>query len=316
MYNIVVYHDKCCDGKMSAAVARHFLNKCSIKTEYRAHDYNNEKQVEELFRFAQDKPINRIFIVDFSFPTNVLNALAMNCEQVVVLDHHASAIDKIQINELRSNVVCILDREFAGCMLTWRYFSNNKLTYEEFPKPVKLVGVRDLWLDRWQMRWPEAKALYASLTTKPLEYFNQLLDDYLEFTPGTFREKLIDKALAEGKVALKVLDELRLANLSTAVDLKIEYPVGETPRHLLVQLNYLPYQVISEHAELVKHEYDCVITANLVNEDTVKLSFRSKDGWAKPLALYLNENGGGHANAAGCELTTEEFNSFVKNKKV
>lgn len=316
MYNIVVYHDKCCDGKMSAAVARHFLNKCSIKTEYRAHDYNNEKQVEELFRFAQDKPINRIFIVDFSFPTNVLNALAMQCEQVVVLDHHASAIDKIQITELRSNVVCILDREFAGCMLTWRYFSNNKLTYEEFPKPVKLVGVRDLWLDRWQMRWPEAKALYASLTTKPLEYFNQLLDDYLEFTPGTFREKLIDKALAEGKVALKVLDELRLDNLSTSKDLNITYSFCGETEHLLVQLNYLPYQVISEHAEIVKEEYDCVITANLISEDQVKLSFRSKDSWAKPLALALSSKGGGHPNSAGCVISTSEFNSFVKSRKV
>lgn len=316
MYNVVVYHDKCCDGKMSAAVARHFLNKCSIKTEYRAHDYNNEEQVEELFRFAQDKTVNRIFIVDFSFPTEVLNALAKHCEQVVVLDHHASAMERININGLRSNVVCVLDKEFAGCMLTWRYFSNNKLTYTEFPKPVQLVGVRDLWLDGWQETWPEAKALHAALATKPLNYFNQLLEDYLEFTPGAFNKKLLQVALDEGAVALNVLEDLRLSSLSTAKDLKLEYEIEGKTRHLLVQLNYLPYQLISEHADIVKYEYDCVITANLINEDTVKLSFRSSSGWAKPLAVALNEKGGGHSNAAGCVVSTEEFNSFVKNKKL
>lgn len=305
MINIVVYHRHCNDGSGAAAVAWSHLKGSDLQTVQFPCDYNNSVDLNKLYDLVRKQEVNRIYIVDFSFHTTVLNNLAANCEQVVVLDHHDSAIKRISTESIANNVLCILDRSRSGVMLTYDFFLGLRTSQKQEPSPiesypdfVKLIGVRDLWLDNWMVDYPEARYLHASLLNEPLNAFVFAYEV----------EGHLSQRLANGRVAVETLDGIRESTSKNFHDFTwFLHGPGQDYEMLHVQLNFVPYAVISEHAEFEKDNYDCIITANFVDRDTVKLSFRSREDAAKRLALALNPEGGGHTKAAGCTITLEQF---------
>lgn len=90
----------------------------------------------------------RVFIVDFSFPREVLLGLNDRCA-VTVIDHHKTAEEA-----LRGLDFARFDLTKSGAVLTWEYFHK-----EPVPEMLLYVQDRDLW--QWKMGF--SKELNACL---------------------------------------------------------------------------------------------------------------------------------------------------------
>lgn len=120
-----------------------------------------------------------VYIVDLCFSIDVLEAIALEAMQVVLLDHHTTALgvaDQIQASEvlapqLETPSALIqgvkrfhyqIDQEYSGCGLLWRFWYG----VQQAPWIVEYVQDRDLW--RWQL--PNSREINAALRAYPQEF--------------------------------------------------------------------------------------------------------------------------------------------------
>ncbi len=98
-----------------------------------------------------------LFILDFSYPRDVLMRLA-DRNKVVVLDHHDTARKDLE-GFSYPNLQIVFDLEKSGAMLAWEYFH----PLQELSWLVHYAQDRDLW--RWKL--PNSRALSAYLHSIP-----------------------------------------------------------------------------------------------------------------------------------------------------
>lgn len=130
----VLYHGNCFDGMAAAWAAwRKFGN----SAEYKPVTYG-PKDINEMMQDCYENAnINdELYIVDFSFPREVLEALHNKVVKLVVLDHHKTAQ-----KDLEGLDYCIFDMEKSGARLAWEYFHPNL----GIPRLVQYIEDRDLW---------------------------------------------------------------------------------------------------------------------------------------------------------------------------
>lgn len=126
---VVAYHAGCPDGWCSAWVADRALRWEGLDVQTVAVDYGDPAPLDVA-------GADRIYIVDFSYPTEVLDEMAAQVDEVVVLDHHETARPYI---EGRPGSEFDMDRSGAG--ITWDYFHPDLAR----PALVDYVEDRDLW---------------------------------------------------------------------------------------------------------------------------------------------------------------------------
>lgn len=154
--NLVIYHDKCMDGFASAWAASQFLS--ADDTDYFACSYG------QLPQFLSYK---NIYIVDFSFPREVLKQFALLVDKIVVLDHHKTAqADLEDWLDAPENLQIIFDMNRSGAMITWDYFSQRFWTERTVPILIEYVQDRDLW----RFNLPSSKEINAVVAITPKEF--------------------------------------------------------------------------------------------------------------------------------------------------
>lgn len=125
---ICIYHNRDLDGWMSAAIVKLW----HPNTELIGWDYGMP---------IPDLSFKEVIMVDISFPVDVMKA---NCNRLVWIDHHKSAILAWQDVELadledRFTIPGLRSSDFAACELTWKYFFPEK----GIPEIVHLLGRYD-----------------------------------------------------------------------------------------------------------------------------------------------------------------------------
>lgn len=144
---LILYHANCIDGFAAAfACWLHFND----TADYIPVNYGQE---------PPDVTGKDVFIVDFSYPRNVLLEMKSKANLLVVLDHHKTAE-----KELEGLDYCYFDMEKSGCMMAFDYWFWN----EEPPNLFKYIQDRDLW----KFEYPESKPLHAVLSTIYPSNFN------------------------------------------------------------------------------------------------------------------------------------------------
>jgi uncharacterized protein len=90
-----------------------------------------------------------VYILDFSFPPEILLDVSKNAKQVIMLDHHKSAmkdwqplLDKNNIYTNNDNLSVKFDMNKSGAGLAWEHFS----PYKQMPIMIKHIQDNDLWL--------------------------------------------------------------------------------------------------------------------------------------------------------------------------
>jgi len=128
-----LYHADADGFGAAFAVWKHLKDTCELL--FIKVQYGQMAPLEELRAFAP----NEVYIVDFSYKTGILNALATEFEKVTVIDHHKSAELDLR---LARGIDFKFDSDFSGAVLTWAAFSDDP---DSIPDILLYVQDRDLW---------------------------------------------------------------------------------------------------------------------------------------------------------------------------
>lgn len=142
----VLYHAFCPDGFGGAYSA---WKKFGKKAEYIpvSHQSPPPKNLEG----------KEIYVVDFSYPKEILKQMSDGAESLTVIDHHASAE-----NDVKSVANHIFDLDHSGAILAWKYFHENK------PVPKLLAYIEDT--DLWKFKLPYSKEIMSVVSQRNFKF--------------------------------------------------------------------------------------------------------------------------------------------------
>lgn len=183
IFDTIVYHYPCNDGVASLWAANHYKDipeKVSCKA-------GTNPQIEVLNK--------NILFVDLCPKLDYLFEISKTANNVVVLDHHKTAIDAFELNKQKcpDNLHVVLDITKSGCQITWDYFFPDS----QRPWFIDYVGDRDLWV--WKK--PNSKEI------NQVFFDNNMFDAYnLENITKLlyYTEEHINEIVKEGTTLLKV----------------------------------------------------------------------------------------------------------------
>lgn len=215
-----------------------------------------------------------IYIVDFSYPRDVLTEINSIAQSLTVLDHHKTAEE-----ELRGLEFCRFEQTKSGCQMAWDWFFGGPT-----PRMLELIQDRDLWL--WEL--PETAAFAAGIAREPREFgrWSAILEDLIE----------LRSVILSGQI---ILDYQRTLIKAAVENARIE-PLSTTPYEVpTVNTTVL----ISEigHALLEKFPDAPFVMMYFDTADKRICFLRSrKDFDCSAVAKAFG--GGGHAQASGFSL--------------
>jgi oligoribonuclease NrnB/cAMP/cGMP phosphodiesterase (DHH superfamily) len=163
--DLVIYHDNCVDGFTSAWAAWLDLKE---RADYKACKYGDVIKVEQ-------HEYDTLYIVDFSFPRDILLEYSQMFRNVVVLDHHKTAQEALENWSTKpDNLTIRFDMALSGAGMTWNWF--HTLT----PEPWLISYVQDR--DLWKFNLPRSKEIsaYIAQFPKTFEDYSQLAKDIQE----------------------------------------------------------------------------------------------------------------------------------------
>ena len=146
---LILYHADCDDGFGAAYAAWLSLGDSA---EYQPVNYGD--------RIPHDRLTARqVFILDFSFPPDVMGDMAQHAARIVLLDHHKSAAAQWTHIESIPNVELHFDMYRSGAQMAWDYFHVGAAR----PPLIDHIGFRDLW----RFALADTKAFCAGLSLIP-----------------------------------------------------------------------------------------------------------------------------------------------------
>lgn len=162
MKTYVLYHSRCYDGFGAAWAA---WNVFGDDATYLSVSYS-KKEVPDI------EPNSQVYIVDFSYPKEILLELSKT-RRVVVLDHHKTAeadlrglpsIDTPQWDKDGNGVAVLFNMDKSGALITWEYFHGK----DSIPWLIKYISDRDLW----KFEYEETKIIHEYLKSVSFNFEN------------------------------------------------------------------------------------------------------------------------------------------------
>lgn len=310
MKPLVIYHDHCTDGFGAAFAA---WLKLGDEAEYHASQYGTKQDFLEL-----DVVDREVYILDFSFPREVMNYTFMHAKRVVWLDHHKSAFEmwcgkyEKGMTWLEGGVDfrhIILDDNKSGALLAWEYFHPDT----EVPMLIQHIDDRD----RWQFKLAGSKELHAALAShKPwsFEQWSYYIEDEFPESDDVTVNALITEGCsilhAQDAAVASVVKNARKCDIIPAIiNSKDSYEPPWTWNdrdqcHAAGLAVNCPLHTSEIGHELANQSgtYGLIWYTN--DGVTAKCSLRS-NGSYDVSAIAKVFGGGGHLNAAGFEVSVK-----------
>lgn len=137
---VVIYHGNCRDGFSAAYAAWKKFGDRATYLPCTDRDTPPAGLVDK-----------EIYILDYSYPRQVLEQLAATNKQVIVIDHHESA--RAAVTSFPQN---IFDNDHSGAVLAWHYF------HPDAPLPRLFTYIEDA--DLWLHAQPHGKEISAIIS--------------------------------------------------------------------------------------------------------------------------------------------------------
>ena len=264
---LVLFHASCADGFCAAWVAH---RRFGGGADYVA--VNNGEP-------PPDVAGRHVYVLDFSYPRQVLLEMARKAAGVSVLDHHASAREELAGLEPGrvANVSCVFDLAKSGGRLAWEYF----FPRDEAPWLVRYTEDRDLWL--WKLN--DSRAVSAFIASWPFSFtlwdqWHGLRDD---------RDFWMD-VLAGGRAIIRYQDKVVEEQCKHAHEVTM---AGH--KVLAVNATHLISEIAGKLAE--NRPFGVTFFVNARGETV--FSLRSRQGGIDVSEIAKSMGGGGHPQAAG-----------------
>lgn len=211
---LIIAHQNCPDGCCAAMIAERFFKTHEDReADIMFASYGNPRHSDSKFEDYKfpDLTGRDVYIVDFSYPRNILKEMAKIANFITVLDHHKTAQKDLEGLQDEINAESGSSTHFSyihfnmdksGAMLTWEYFHGED---SDAPLLVKYVQDRDLW--HWKL--PSSREISAALSSYDLtvEVYEKLLTKTFEdlYDDGVAILRSQDKEikiLMEGNVSM------------------------------------------------------------------------------------------------------------------
>lgn len=267
--NLIIYHGKCYDGFTAAWIAHEFFSgDC------------------ELFPgiYREDPPDvtgRNVYIIDFSYPREIMIQLNEQANSLVVLDHHKTAEENC-----RGLDFCVFDMNRSGAGMAWDFF------FPSIDRPdwINMVEDRDLW----RHALPDTDNFHAYMASVEMSIKNW---DLINSTPT---QSMIERGKSIRQYietwTHKASEFSRVVEIENPYDLKISWRVAAVN---------VPYMNASETADVLLRKYPEV--------DFSMGYFQRADGKWQYSLRSLGEfdvstvarlfGGGGHKTASGFETS-------------
>jgi uncharacterized protein len=282
---LVLHHDGCADGFCAAWAARRAMPDAECVP----------------VQYGQPPPEvagRQVYVLDFSYKRDVMVDMAKAAHSLTVLDHHKTAAAEFVglvhgnaltiANSVADRFLLRFDMGHSGGRLAWDHFFPDDAP----PWLVDYTEDRDLW--RWAL--PLSREVNSALRSHPFEF--ALWDSWAgwQYRPGEpqpLGERLQDFA-AEGAAILRAERQTVADHVRHAAEVEI---AGH--RVLAVNATTLTSEIAGELAK-GRPFGACYFTGA---DGKTRWSLRSREGGVDVSAVAKQFGGGGHAAAAGYEVS-------------
>jgi len=319
---VVIYHAGCLDGVAAAAAFEEFREKYpDIKIDYRPEHYGRTSALKDLD--GKD-----VYIVDFSYPPEVLEWVYDRVGSITMLDHHQSAIEKWDGIPRQPHIKTLFDTTQSGASMAWAFVRAELRPAKEgwstpicfVPTLVQHVSDRDLW----QFKMNDTKELCAYLmgtaefNDRDMAGFAKILKqlDALVIDPAMSQEEFVRNCARQyletcsQRNALVLMGRALTENTTRLIKriLNRQMQARRVFGYENIPVVNLNYEMVSEAGDILcqEHGYQFAV----FYEDTPalgirKFSLRSRKGM-NVRVLAERMGGGGHDSAAGFTLALKD----------
>lgn len=268
----VMYHGNCHDGFGAAWTAHKVFGDQA--------DYIPAFHGEKLPSFEKG---SHVYFLDFVPEKESLLAVRKVAEKLIVIDHHKTSSDRLDIAHETS-----FDLEHSGATLAWKYFFPNL----EVPKLLRYVEDIDLW----RFTLPEARETILRLNLEKHHF-----DSWDKFDSDINDDTKRAVIIQEGSLLLRKADE-EIAYLLTLAEtvkldefecLAINSPLHESKLGHEMALKKPPFALVWSR-----------------KRGQIHISLRG-DGSIDTSEIAKRHGGGGHKNASGFTIKCEDLWSVI-----
>jgi len=265
---VVIYHKDCADGLTSAAQFYNFFGRDAI---YIGGVYGEEPPC------LKD---NIVYLVDFSYPAEVMKRICKEAICVIVLDHHAHRLEELSQLKITNLNTAFSSTFNSGCFLAQTFLRRLSDTYIKEPPLLQYIEDRDLW----KFELADTKSIMAAVYSYP-----QTIVSYVNLL-----NMPIEILKREGKILRRVIDKdveyySKKAQLISFEEFTV--PIVNCPESLASEVG-------NQLAEL--HPFAMTYSDS---KGERRFSLRSKTHDVS--AIARKHGGGGHKFAAGFKIKLE-----------
>lgn len=280
---LCLYHRNCIDGYFAAGVVGQYFGADNV--EFAAMQYG--EPVPDLI--GRD-----VYIVDFSFKPDELLPTLKTAGNVIMFDHHKSAIKHWDGAELPDNLLFVKDIDKSGVGIVWQYF------YPNVTLPPLLAHVQDH--DLWQFNLPGTREIVSALYSRGFIQNEKFA--CLQPTELSPIDELIKEGRAVARGNLTIIKELIKRNMCIGLFCGYTVPVAN-----------IPHEHASIAGELLsKGQPFAVLYEDRLSLGVRKFSLRSTVGEGVDVEeIARSMGGGGHKNAASFTVSlSANLGTYIK----
>lgn len=283
---ICIYHANCNDGFGAAWAVHKAFPDNNIR--YIAAQYNDE---------PPDVTDERVAIVDFSYKRPVLERMAQQACDILVLDHHATAKDDLlpmmsTSEPIDTRIRGVFDMDHSGAVLTWNWFHDAPV-----PRLLRYVQDRDLW----KFELNGSREISAWINSYPRDFESWDYMDSQLFQRGT--ENGIPPTLfSQGAAILRTQERI--------IEAAVRYKHAMHIDNLRVPVAHTTTLFSEVSNRLCEEDPGAPFAASyfMANEGRrIVFSLRSLKDGADVSEIAKQFGGGGHPHAAGFSIGITEF---------
>jgi len=275
MTPLCIDHGFCADGFTAAWVVWKYFGDGNVDFHAASHG-NPPPEVDE----------RDVYIVDFSYPRPIIEAMARHARKLTVIDHHITAAQDLEGLIRNDGIVDgVFDMEKAGCLLTWEWFFKDK----QPPQALLAVNDRDLW----KFGRPWTREIFSALTSYPYDFAiwdTMMNDDRLE-------------SLRQDGIALERKQQKDIAEIIAAGSHLITI-AGHT-----VPACNVPSIWASDAGHIMAQDHPFA-ACFWIDGNNIAFSLRSTPDGLDVSEIAKQFGGGGHRHAAGFKLPWTEYRSI------
>ena len=278
---LVIYHGRNCpDGFASALSAWIFYEG---KAEFLGLDHGDIGSVADL----PDMRGRAVYILDFSFSTEIMRGIDAQAAKLVLLDHHKSAAEHLSGFACRCGVVHF-DMNKAGSRLAWEFFQHDR----PLPDLFRYIEDRDIWV--WQ--YPESAGFLAALDMESFDFAHWA-------AMAAFDAVQLQQFMARGQAM-----DAKFNKLAADIAAGAQPVVFNGQSGLMVNAPSVFHSVIGDMLSLKSGTFALMWCAT--KGGVIKVGLRSQRSF-NCIGLARSMGGGGHAQACGFKMGADQLAGLV-----